>query len=101
MSKIPAEADHAARIEFLTGPAGIRPFVAKQYRTRFLRLRQLAGGKKVSYTEEELRPLTFTVEMLASALSATHSEVEEALSILRSQDLAIEMSEKGHWDIRT
>jgi hypothetical protein len=81
-----AEADHATRVEFLTGTAGIRAFVSRQY-------------QKERYTE--WRRLTFTVEMLASALSATHSEVEEALVIVRSRGHAKETSEKGHWEIRT
>jgi hypothetical protein len=81
-----AEADHAARVEFLAGTAGIRAYVSRQY-------------QKERHTEWRL--LTFTVEMLASALSASHSEVEEALEVMRSRGHAKETSEKGHWEIRT
>lgn len=76
-----AEEEHEARMNFLTAPdSGIRQFVAER-RTR----RQSTEA--------------YTVDMLAGALSAHQSEIEEALRILRSRRFAKETSLPGHWFI--
>jgi len=75
------EEEHQARMRFLTAPdSGIRQFVAER-RTR-------------RHSTE-----AFTVDMLASGLAASKSEVEEALRILRSRGFAKETSLPGHWFI--
>jgi hypothetical protein len=43
----------------------------------------------------------FTVGMLASSLTASQSEIEEALRILRSRGFAKETSLPGHWFIQS
>jgi hypothetical protein len=78
-----ASEEHEGRMKSLTAPdSGIRPFVAAR-RTR------------ANSTE------AFTVDMLATALSAPHAEIEEALRILRSRGFAKETSLPGHWFIDT
>jgi hypothetical protein len=75
--------EREARMNFLTAPnLGIRQFVAER-RTR-------------RHATE-----AFTVEMLADGLSAPHSEIEEALRILRSRRFAKETSLPGHWFIES
>jgi hypothetical protein len=78
-----AEEEHEARMKVLTAPdSGIREFVATR-RTRR------------NSTE------AFTAEMLASALSAPQSEIEEALRVLRSGGFANETSLPGNWFIQS
>jgi hypothetical protein len=78
-----AEQEHEARMKFLTAPdSGIREYVA----TRRARVRSTEA---------------FTVDMLATALTASKSEIEEALRILRSRGFAKETSLPGHWFIES
>lgn len=78
-----AEEEHEARMKFLTAPdSGIREFVATR-RTR-------------RHSTE-----AFTVDMLASELTASKSDIEEALRILRSRGFAKETSLPGHWFIES
>lgn len=76
-----AEEERETRMKLLTGPAGIRHFVAKEI-----------ARKKC--------PQAFTIPELASLVRASESEVEEALRIMRSREHAKETS-PGHWFIRT
>ena len=70
-------------MKFLTAPdTGIRQFVAAE-----------TARKKCAQA--------FTLDVLASALAASQSEVEEALRILRSRGFANETSISGHWFVRT
>jgi len=78
-----AEDDHEARMKVLTAPdTGIRQFVAEE-------------------TARKKCPQAFTVDMLAPALTASKSEIEEALRILRSRGFAKETSLPGHWFIQS
>ena len=78
-----AEEEHEARMKFLTAPdTGIRQFVASE-----------TARKKCAQA--------FTVDMLASSLAASQSEIEEALRILRSRGFAKETSLPGHWFIQS
>jgi hypothetical protein len=78
-----AEEEHGARMNFLTAPdTGIRQFVAAE--TARMKCAQ-----------------AFTVDMLASSLASSQSEVEEALRILRSRGFAKETSLPGHWFIQS
>ncbi len=78
-----AEEEHEARMKFLTAPdTGIREFVAEE-----------AARKGC--------PQAFTPDMLASSLTASQSEIEEALRILRSRGFAKETSLPGHWFIQS
>jgi hypothetical protein len=78
-----AEEEHKARMKVLTAPdSGIREFVATR-RTR-------------TNSSE-----AFTVDMLASGLTASKSDIEEALRILRSRGFAKETSLAGHWFIQS
>lgn len=77
-----AEGEHDARMKFLTAPdTGIRQFVAAE-----------TARKKCAQA--------FTVDMLASSLGVSQSEIEEALRILRSRGFAKETSLPGHWFIQ-
>jgi hypothetical protein len=77
------EEEREARMKFLTAPdTGIRQFVAAE-------------------TARKNCPQAFTVDMLASSLTAPQSEIEEALRILRSRGFAHETSIAGHWFIKT
>jgi hypothetical protein len=76
-----AAEEHQERMNFLTSPdSGIRRYVA--------------GELTRKHSTQ-----SFTVEMLASALTASKSEIEEALRILRSQEIAKETSLPGYWFI--
>jgi len=76
------EEEHEAQMKLLTAPdSGIREFVATR-------------RARTNSTE------AFTVEMLASALTASKSDIEEALRILRSRGFAKETSLAGHWFIQ-
>jgi hypothetical protein len=78
-----AEEEHEARMKFLTAPdTGIRQFVAEE-------------------TARTKCPQAFTLDMLASSLTAPQSEIEEALRILRSRGFAKETSLPGHWFIQS
>jgi len=78
-----AEEEHEARMKFLTAPdSGIRRFVAEE-------------------TARKGCALPFTVDMLASALAASKSDIEEGLRILRSRGFAKETSLSGHWFIQS
>ena len=77
-----AEEEHETRMEFLTGTAGIRRFVFKEF------------ARKKCPQEP------FTIPELASLVRVSQSEVEEALRIMRSREHAKETS-PGHWFIRT
>ncbi len=77
------EDEHEARMNFLTAPdTGIRQFVAAE-------------------TARTKCPQAFTVDILASSLTASKSEIEEALRILRSRGFAKETSLPGHWFIQS
>jgi len=77
-----AEEEHESRMKALTAPdTGIRQFVAEE-------------------TARKQCPQAFTVDMLASALTASKSDIEEGLRILRSRGFAKETSRPGHWFIR-
>ncbi len=77
------EEEREARMKFLTAPdTGIRQIVATE-------------------TTRRNCTLAFTVDMLASSLTATKAEIEEALRILRSQGFAKETSLPGHWFIQS
>ena len=78
-----AEEEHEARMKFLTAPdTGIRQYVATE-------------------TARKHSTQAFTVDMLASSLEASKSEIEEALRILRSRGFAKETSLPGHWFIQS
>jgi hypothetical protein len=78
-----AEEEHEARMKFLTAPdTGIRQFVAAE-------------------TARKKCPQAFTVDMLASSLTASPSEIEEALRILRSRGFARETNLAGNWFIQS
>ncbi len=78
-----ANEEHEARMKFLTAPdTGIRQFVAAE-----------TARKKCAQA--------FTVDMLASSLTASQSEIEEALRILRSRGFAKETSLPGNWFIQS
>jgi hypothetical protein len=78
-----AEEEHEVRMKFLTAPdTGIRQFVAAE-------------------TARKRCAQAFTVEMLASSLTASQSEIEEALRSLRSRGFAKETSLPGHWFIQS
>lgn len=78
-----AEVEHEARMKFLTAPdTGIRQFVATE-----------TARKKCAQA--------FTVDMLASSLTASKSEIEEALRILRSRGFARETNLAGNWFIQS
>jgi hypothetical protein len=77
------EEEHEARMKFLTAPdTGIRRFVATE-------------------TTRKNCTQAFTVDMLASSLSSSKAEIEEALGILRSRGFAKETSLAGHWFIQS
>jgi hypothetical protein len=77
-----AKEEHEARMKFLTAPdTGIRQFVAAE-----------TARKKCAQA--------FTADMLASSLTASQSEIEEALRILRSRGFAKETSLPGNWFIQ-
>jgi hypothetical protein len=77
-----AQEEHEERMKFLTAPdTGIRSFVAQQ----------IGRGYSTS---------AFTADRLASSLSASKVEIEEALRILRSQGMAEETGLPGHWSIQ-
>ena len=78
-----AEKEHETRIKFLIGPGGIRRLVYKEVNAR---------------NKDPQEP--FTIPELASLVRASQSEVEEALTIMRSRYHATETS-PGHWFIRT
>lgn len=78
-----AEEEREARMNSLTAPdTGIRQFVAAE-----------TARKKCAQA--------FTVDMLASSLAASQSEIEEALRILRLRGFAKETSLSGHWFIQS
>lgn len=78
-----AEEEHEVRMKFLTAPdTGIRHFVATE-------------------TTRKHSTQAFTVDMLASSLTASKAEIEEALGILRSRGIAKETSLPGHWFIQS
>ena len=78
-----AEEEHEARMKFLTAPdTGIRQYVATK-------------------TTRKYSTQAFTVDMLVSSLTASKSEIEEALRILRSRGFAKETSLPGHWFIQS
>lgn len=78
-----ADEEHEARMKFLTAPdTGIRQFVAAE-----------TARKKCAQA--------FTVDVLASSLGVSQSEIEEALRILRSRGFAKETSLPGHWFIQS
>lgn len=78
-----AEEEHETRVKFLTAPdSGIRRFVAEE-------------------TVRKKCAQAFTVEMLASALTVSRSEIEESLRILRLRGFAKETSLPGHWFIQS
>jgi len=77
------EEDHEVRMKVLTAPdSGIRRFVAEE-------------------TTRKKCAQAFTVPELASSLTASQSEIEEALRILRSRGFAKETSLPGHWFIQS
>jgi len=78
-----AEEEREARMKFLTAPdTGIRQFVAAE-------------------TARKNCAQAFTVDELATSLTAPQSEIEEALRILRSRGFAHETSIAGNWFIKT